>query len=76
MISGDLCVHRTQSGKDICDCLSPLKVKRCAGEKCKFFQTEVQKAESDRKSRERLESLPEDEQQVIRDRHYNGKKSW
>lgn len=76
MISNDLCVHRTQSGKDICDCLSPLKVKQCAGEKCKFFQTEKQKAESDRKSRERLESLPEDEQQVIRDRHYHGKKSW
>lgn len=72
----DMCVHRIKTGKGICGCLKPLIVKKCTGEECKFFLTAEQKAENDRKSRERLESLPEADQQVIRDKYYNGKISW
>ena len=72
MTSNNLCIHKCNAGKQNC---KDTWFKKCPS-KCSFYQTAEQKSESDRKCRERLESLPEDEQQAIRDRHYNGKKSW
>lgn len=68
----NLCVHKCHEGKRNCQ---DTDFAKCHS-KCAFYQTAEQKAESDRKCRERLESLPESEQQVIRDKYLNGKKSW
>lgn len=68
----NLCVHKCNEGKRNCQ---DADFAKCPS-KCPFYQTAEQKKKSDRKSRKRLESLPEAEQQTIRDKYLNGKKSW
>lgn len=72
MVSDNLCVHKCHEDKQNC---IDTDFGKCHS-KCPFYQTAEQKKESDKKCRERLESLPEEEQQVIRDKYYNGKRSW
>lgn len=66
------CVH-CKSGK----CVA-LKNSPCAEGKvgCAFHQTEGQKAESDAKWRERMQSMSENDQSYYADKYYGGRKVW
>lgn len=54
-----------------------LTVDKCQGyERCPFYRTEEQAAESQKKANERLRCLPDMTQKSIADTYYRGKKVW
>lgn len=50
---------------------------RCPGEEdCKYFKSVAEITASEQAKNERLATLPEDHQQYIADKYYNGKMPW
>lgn len=50
--------------------------KQCGGKECGFYKTKEQQAQSLEKSKSRLRSLPEYQQQAIADKYYGGVRRW
>lgn len=65
------CFAVNENGK----CMA-LGVGKCQGESCGFYKTKEQQAQSLEKSKNRLRSLPEYQQQAIADKYYGGVRKW
>lgn len=63
-----------EAGLNRCNALT---VDKCQGyERCPFYRTEEQAAESQKKANKRLRSLPDTAQKSIADTYYRGKRVW
>lgn len=65
------CFAMSERGK-----CTALKSERCRGESCGFHKTKEEQKESLRKANERLQSLPEYQQEAIADKYYGGVRKW
>lgn len=60
-------------GKSGCEMLV---VRKCPGDCCSYFKTEVQHQSDMQKALRRLASLDKENQEFIADKYYNGKMPW
>lgn len=72
MIPETMCIYKCEGTSKNCKLTT---YKRCPKE-CSFYRTAKQLAESERKARELLVSLPEEKRQWISDKYYEGKRPW
>ena len=65
------CFAMSENGK-----CTALKREKCQGESCGFHKSREEHAQSLKKAKERIRSLPEYQQEAVADKYYGGVRKW